>query len=412
MITVFSQETFIHHNPRLSLMSREWLDQGSGEKRYVEGASLAPPLLKSKWGNDSEWVCTEMDFKNKVNWGGEVPNSQSIKEVRKAPHTALPPPSLRGTRKALLIGLSYSSHGPDLSLAGSLNDVKMMQLFLEYQGWPTSSSNMKVLTDDGKGPFPTRETIVNALQWLTHGAKAGDSLFLQISGQGDSVESCLLTADCDILLESEVWDIVAAKLPKGVRLTAVLDLCQPMTLLETPKKYYYHAGGLHSKFKRPWTRPVDFVAEIVVFSPAMRLMQKELAFKNVEAGGAVCIAFIAMLLQAGTQMTYYELLLGMEEKMVNREPHGVTVQLGLTDPTLFNPTDKVTLLAEHDPMVPLKRSQFEVLLDMMPPAPPEEAEPEPSSRMPKHDLYALRVYQEYDAKRTAKNEQPRLLQYA
>ena len=54
-------------------------------------------------------------------------------------------------------------------------------------GWPTSSSNMKVLTDDGKGPFPTRETIVNALQWLTHGAKAGDSLFLQISGQGDSV---------------------------------------------------------------------------------------------------------------------------------------------------------------------------------------------------------------------------------
>ena len=70
-----------------------------------------------------------------------------------------------------------------------------------------------------------------------------------------------------------------------------------MTLLETPKKYYYHAGGLHSKFKRPWTRPVDFVAEIVVFSPAMRLMQKELAFKNVEAGGAVCIAFIAMLLQ-------------------------------------------------------------------------------------------------------------------
>ena len=54
-------------------------------------------------------------------------------------------------------------------------------------------------------------------------------------------------------------------------------------------------------------------------------------------------------------MTYYELLLGMEEKMVNREPHGVTVQLGLTDPTLFNPTDKVTLLAEHDPMVPLKR---------------------------------------------------------
>ena len=78
---------------------------------FTPHCNILPSLLCL---TDSEWVCTEMDFKNKVNWGGEVPNSQSIKEVRKAPHTALPPPSLRGTRKALLIGLSYSSHGPDL----------------------------------------------------------------------------------------------------------------------------------------------------------------------------------------------------------------------------------------------------------------------------------------------------------
>eukprot|EP00287_Rhodomonas_sp_CCMP768_P022742 CAMPEP_0202826368 /NCGR_PEP_ID=MMETSP1389-20130828/13567_1 /ASSEMBLY_ACC=CAM_ASM_000865 /TAXON_ID=302021 /ORGANISM="Rhodomonas sp., Strain CCMP768" /LENGTH=97 /DNA_ID=CAMNT_0049499659 /DNA_START=40 /DNA_END=331 /DNA_ORIENTATION=+ len=56
---------------------------------------------------------------------------------------------------------------------------------IESEGF--GKDDMKVLMDDDNHTPPTRASIIDAIQWLVEGAKAGDSLFLHYSGQGSQV---------------------------------------------------------------------------------------------------------------------------------------------------------------------------------------------------------------------------------
>ncbi len=54
------------------------------------------------------------------------------------------------------------------------------------RGWSDNPNDMVILTEDNPNPMfkPTRQNILNALQWLAAGNRSGDSLFFHFSGHG------------------------------------------------------------------------------------------------------------------------------------------------------------------------------------------------------------------------------------
>ncbi|KAK9802861.1 hypothetical protein WJX73_010703 [Symbiochloris irregularis] len=92
-------------------------------------------------------------------------------------------------RKALLVGINYI--GSEHQLNGCINDIHNVLNFLtRYAGWPTDANSLVILADDRPEPQfkPTRQNMINAMQWLTAGARPGDSLFFHYSGHGGTVK--------------------------------------------------------------------------------------------------------------------------------------------------------------------------------------------------------------------------------
>ncbi|KAJ3266764.1 Ca(2+)-dependent cysteine protease, partial [Borealophlyctis nickersoniae] len=103
-----------------------------------------------------------------------------------------------GTKKALLIGINYSSHESG-KLNGCINDVTNIKKFLtEKYNFP--EENMVVLTDDREPDLqPTAQNILMAMQWLVKDAQPDDSLFFHFSGHGGHLQD----QDGD---EDDGWD--------------------------------------------------------------------------------------------------------------------------------------------------------------------------------------------------------------
>jgi len=155
-----------------------------------------------------------------------------------------------GKRRALFIGINY--HGQRGELRGCINDVDNIKRFLQQN---FRLDEIRVLTDDGKTPSPTRANILAGFKWLRSGAKAGDSLILHYSGHGGSVkdtdgdeedgmDETLIPVDhqtAGIIVDDEVHDVLVRGLPKGVRLTAIMDCCHSESMLDLP--YTYNISG-------------------------------------------------------------------------------------------------------------------------------------------------------------------------
>ena len=156
---------------------------------------------------------------------------------------------INGKRKALLIGINY--FGTQSELRGCINDVKNIKTFLEEN---YKIDEILVLTDDqtsDKSKMPTRENVLNGFRWLTQGAKSGDSLIMHYSGHGGSVkdldgdeedgnDETLCPVDYDTagqILDDEIHEVLVKGIPKGVRLTAIMDCCHSQSILDLPFTY-------------------------------------------------------------------------------------------------------------------------------------------------------------------------------
>ncbi len=90
-------------------------------------------------------------------------------------------------------------------------------------------------------------------RWLIQGAKSGDSLFFHYSGHGatskdvspetdeaDGQDETLVPLDyqsAGMIVDDEIFDMLVAPLPKGVRLTAVMDCCHSGSVFDLPYSY-------------------------------------------------------------------------------------------------------------------------------------------------------------------------------
>jgi hypothetical protein len=157
-----------------------------------------------------------------------------------------------GNRKALFIGINY--FGTNAELRGCINDVKnVSQLVCQRFGF----QNCLYLTDDqqDQSKKPTYDNIINAMRWLTDGAKPGDSLFFHYSGHGgtakdsetdeiDGFDETILPLEYTSsgqIVDDVIYANLVKPLPKGCRLTAVFDSCHSGTVMDLP--YTYQCDG-------------------------------------------------------------------------------------------------------------------------------------------------------------------------
>jgi hypothetical protein len=106
------------------------------------------------------------------------------------------PPTHRGTKRAVLIGINYV--GQQNGLSGCHNDVRNIKGYLErVHGF--QERNMLILMDDGQHHAPTRKNIMDAFERLVQYSQPGDVLFIHYSGHGGQVVDRSGTCSIEIL---------------------------------------------------------------------------------------------------------------------------------------------------------------------------------------------------------------------
>ncbi|KAM5530406.1 hypothetical protein V8D89_015917 [Ganoderma adspersum] len=164
-----------------------------------------------------------------------------------------------GKKKALFIGINYFRQSAELK--GCINDARNVQSFLK-ELWGYRDDDIVMLTDDTQNPrqIPTRDNIIQAMQWLVRNAQPNDSLFFHYSGHGgqtkdldgdeaDGFDEVIYPVDFEKaghIVDDMMHDIMVKPLPPGCRLTAIFDSCHSGSVLDLP--YIYSTEG---KIKEP-----------------------------------------------------------------------------------------------------------------------------------------------------------------
>ncbi|KIM80480.1 hypothetical protein PILCRDRAFT_73139, partial [Piloderma croceum F 1598] len=166
-----------------------------------------------------------------------------------------------GRKKALCIGINY--FGQSAELRGCINDARNIQNFI-INRFGYKPDDIVMLTDDAQNPrqLPTKENIINAMQWLVRGAAPNDSLFFHYSGHGgqtkdldgdedDGYDEVIYPVDFETnghIVDDLMHEIMVRPLPPGCRMTAIFDAssCHSGSALDLP--YIYSTEG---KIKEP-----------------------------------------------------------------------------------------------------------------------------------------------------------------
>ncbi|CAE6536738.1 unnamed protein product [Rhizoctonia solani] len=141
--------------------------------------------------------------------------------------TASVPVSRPPQKKALLIGLNYEQCGKETRLRHATSDAQRFAAALKKLGY--SSENARVVTDEQSQSSPSREYLLECMDWLVQGASDGDRLFFMFSGHclfphGEK-EPYLLAADTKSISRSTFHERLVSKVPAGAELSVVLDCC-------------------------------------------------------------------------------------------------------------------------------------------------------------------------------------------
>lgn len=184
------------------------------------------------------------------------------------------PPSSKGTKRALLIGINYE--GQQNCLSGCHNDVKNIQQYLE-RVHDFQESDMLVLMDDGMHHAPTRKNILEAFDRLVTYSRPGDVVFVHYSGHGSQIpvngksigiifgkvelrsfrfgsqhvlvlnkggnEDTIIPVDFVVngqIAASDILNKLVKPMRAGVNAGVLMDCCHSGTVLDLP--YMFQAG--------------------------------------------------------------------------------------------------------------------------------------------------------------------------
>jgi len=146
--------------------------------------------------------------------------------------------SSQGLKRALLIGINYIEDS-DNKLEGCINDVKNVKTQITKM-YP-KCSEFRILTDDliKLNEKPTRQNIIDGINWLVKDLKAGENVYFHFSGHGgltvdlskdekSGMDSCIYPINgknIEVILDDELKILLANKIPAGSKCFVVLDCC-------------------------------------------------------------------------------------------------------------------------------------------------------------------------------------------
>lgn len=177
-----------------------------------------------------------------------APVRLNVPPVTAAPRPAAAPrpiaPSYpKGLVKALFVGINYEGD-PNAELKGCINDIQNAQILLR-QLYPKSNTVYRSLTDRTELK-PTRQNILEAIQWLVADLKPGQNVYFHYSGHGirildrsgdevSGADSCICpynNGKIEIITDDELRVVLADKIPAGSKCFAVIDACNSGTAMD------------------------------------------------------------------------------------------------------------------------------------------------------------------------------------
>ncbi|EIM89369.1 uncharacterized protein STEHIDRAFT_167177 [Stereum hirsutum FP-91666 SS1] len=155
-----------------------------------------------------------------------------------------------GQKKALLIGITYRYNSTDIypELHGTTSDVcELKETLINCYGF--KKEDVVVLNDGnndtmGSETWPSRTNIIAAIKALVDGAQPGDDFVFHFAGHSDQIEAkfdlneedgqdeVMICADLQRIIDDDIRKLLVDPLPKGSRLTAILDSCHSGTMLD------------------------------------------------------------------------------------------------------------------------------------------------------------------------------------
>lgn len=244
---------------------------------------------------------------------------------------------MKGQKRAVTIGINYLTLPKGQGqLAGCINDSDtFIKLLTEEFGYKVE--DIRQLRDDHPKRMPTRKNMQAALAWLVNGAKEGDHLFFHYSGHGsqqrdashdeiDGKDECLVPCDFQhhgMIADDDIRRIIVSPLPKGVRLTCVLDCCHSGTGMDLPYKVILHTDGVSADIKKKSGRMSSNPTEgDVVMISGCKDTQTSADIGAGSAGnkspaGAMTTAFKTVITQNATA-SYHDVLIDMRKFLKSR----------------------------------------------------------------------------------------------
>jgi|688.fasta_scaffold520729_1 hypothetical protein len=148
-------------------------------------------------------------------------------------------------RRALLIGINYL--GTSSQLNGCINDINNVGSYL----YNTRKYNSFIVLTDYTRVKPTKANILMAFNVLFTNVRAGDELWFHYSGHGSLLrdtnrdeesgfDSCICPIDYErsgFISDDVIRQMLAQRVPKGVKLYIVLDACHSGTGCDLRYKY-------------------------------------------------------------------------------------------------------------------------------------------------------------------------------
>jgi hypothetical protein len=188
---------------------------------------------------------------------------------------------------ALVIGINY--YGSSCELRGCIEDAKNICQFLKtVAGYP--EHNMIVMTDikhQIPSLIPTKQNIINKLNYLLSVASQYDEMWISYSGHGTQVEDlqndesdqqdeALCPVDHRIngfIIDDYLLNEFILKLPLNITLISLMDCCHSGTILDLPYLYKNNFKCINKDFTKAVERKFKRLREL-------QKKQKEVVVEN------------------------------------------------------------------------------------------------------------------------------------
>jgi len=253
------------------------------------GGALTSALLNVTYadhqntGKDLSYQATLLAVREQLKAKGfsQIPQLSSSRPMEIQTNFDLVPQGMRGTRRAVMIGINYV--GQQGELRGCHNDVLNMKEYIkDVHGF--QEENIEVLMDDGSHTSPTYANIVAAFARIVEASQPGDVVFTHYSGHGgklkdqdgdekDGYDETLIPLDYQSagqIRDDTLFKDFVGKLREGVFSTSIMDCCHSGTVLDLP--YVFVADGESEEMK---------VSDDFDFGPLMTMAQQLLQQQGV-----------------------------------------------------------------------------------------------------------------------------------